>query len=263
MKFDMHCHTKAGSIDSKVSVEKFIEILKNKGFDGMLVTDHDSYKGYKYWAENRHRMPSKDFIVLKGIEYDTKDAGHFIVIMPDRVNLRVLQIRGMSVEMLTRIVHHFGGILGPAHPFGVRSSSAMFFKKLGECPQLIKQFDFLEGFNTCESIKSNQLAQILGKKYSLPCTGGSDSHVEQYVGMAYTEFDAKIKCNNDLIRAIKENKISSFGGTERRHTKKAKHKNAFYGVWGFKAYNRGLGFLFTPFRSRGIRKLATNTTFVK
>ena len=38
MKFDMHCHTKAGSIDAKVPLERYIEILKEKGFGGMLVT---------------------------------------------------------------------------------------------------------------------------------------------------------------------------------------------------------------------------------
>ena len=30
MKFDMHCHTKAGSIDSKISIERYIELLQEK-----------------------------------------------------------------------------------------------------------------------------------------------------------------------------------------------------------------------------------------
>ena len=126
MKFDMHCHTRAGSIDSKVETARYIELLKEQGFDGMLITDHDSYKGYYDWLSTRDSMPDeiKDFVVLKGVEYDTKDAGHFIVILPDHVHLHVLQIRGMSVENLVKIVHGVGGILGPAHPFGARSSSA-------------------------------------------------------------------------------------------------------------------------------------------
>ncbi|MDD4376723.1 MAG: PHP domain-containing protein [Eubacteriales bacterium] len=256
MKFDMHCHTKAGSIDSKVSIENYINILKEKGFDGLLVTDHDSYKGYKYWKNNKEAMKHQDFVVLQGVEYDTRDAGHFLVIMPDDVHLRVLQIRGMSVDMLTKIVHHFGGILGPAHPFGVRSSSAMFFNKMKKNPHIINDFDFLEGFNTCESPESNRVAQLLAKRYDKPCTGGSDSHEEKYVGMAYTEFDADIRCNDDLIAAIKNGDILGFGGTEREYTKKAKHKNAFYGVWGFKAYNWSLGLLYTPYRQHKIKKLA-------
>ena len=43
MKFDMHCHTKEGSMDGKVMIEEYIRTLKRKGFGGMLVSDHDSY----------------------------------------------------------------------------------------------------------------------------------------------------------------------------------------------------------------------------
>lgn len=85
MKFDMHCHTREGSIDSHVAIREYITILKSRGFGGMLVTDHDSYRGYRYWEKHQDTMPD-DFVVLKGIEYDTRDAGHFIVIMPDGVN---------------------------------------------------------------------------------------------------------------------------------------------------------------------------------
>ena len=47
MKFDMHCHTKEGSMDGKVMIEEYIRTLKRKGFGGMLVSDHDSYDGYR------------------------------------------------------------------------------------------------------------------------------------------------------------------------------------------------------------------------
>ena len=45
MKIDMHCHVKEGSIDSRVGIEEYIEILKKKGFQGMVITDHDTYNG--------------------------------------------------------------------------------------------------------------------------------------------------------------------------------------------------------------------------
>lgn len=254
MKFDMHCHTKAGSIDSIISIDKYIELLKAEGFDGMLVTDHDSYRGYYNWLENRHKHP--DFVVLKGVEYDTKDAGHFIVIMPDKVNLKVLKTRGMSIDTLEKVVHTYGGVLGPAHPFGPRSSSAMLFKKMFQSPELIKKFDFVEGFNVCETIKSNQLAQHLALAYNLPCIGGSDSHKAEYVGMGFTEFDQEVRSNDDMIRCIKEGHIAAFGGTEREWLKKHKKRNSFYATWGFRAYNRSLGFLFTPLRKHRINKLS-------
>ena len=37
MKFDLHCHTKEGSIDAKLPIEEYIKILISKGFDGCLV----------------------------------------------------------------------------------------------------------------------------------------------------------------------------------------------------------------------------------
>lgn len=255
MRFDMHCHTKAGSIDSKLPIERYIQILQDHDFDGMLVTDHDSYRGYKYWSENRDKMP-EDFVVLEGVEYDTKDAGHFIVIMPDDVHLRILQIRGMKLETLIQVVHHFNGILGPAHPFGARSSSAMFFKYMRRNPDIMKSFDFFEGFNTCETPHANEAAQELAEKYGKPCTGGSDSHKKDYVGMAFTEFDRDIKCNNDLIKCIKEGGISAFGGTERVFLRKHKKRNSFFATYGFRTYNRSLGLIYSPYRSRKISKLA-------
>ena len=33
MKFDMHCHTKEGSMDGKVPIDDFIAELIRKGFD--------------------------------------------------------------------------------------------------------------------------------------------------------------------------------------------------------------------------------------
>ena len=46
MIFDMHCHTAEGSPDAVVSIEATIRELRRKGYDGMLVTDHNSYKGH-------------------------------------------------------------------------------------------------------------------------------------------------------------------------------------------------------------------------
>lgn len=254
MKFDMHCHTKVGSIDAKIPIERYIELLKERGFDGMLVTDHDTYKGYRYWAENC-REKTENFTVLAGVEYDTKDAGHMLVIMPDGIFLPVLRIRGMSVSMLEKVVHSYGGILGPAHPYGARANSALSLGKLHRDSALIEKFDFVEGFNTCETHLANQAAQRLAKKYGKPCLGGSDSHKEEYVGMAFTLFDRPITNNNTLIACIKEQGVEAFGGKERKFLPKHRKKHSFAATWGFKAYNRSLGAIYSPYRAHKLRKL--------
>ena len=252
----MHCHTRAGSIDARLPIDEYIRLLKAKGFAGMLVTDHTSYKGYRCWHRN-HAADTADFVVLKGIEYDTRDAGHFIVIMPDDVHLKLLQLRGLSIRQLEKLVHRFGGILGPAHPFGPRSSSAMFGFTMRRHPEIIETFDFVEGFNTCERPHANHFAQYIAKKYGKPCIGGSDSHKAEYVGSAYTAFSEPITCNNDLIMAIKEHRIAGYGGTEREYLKKHRKRHSFAATWGFKTYNRSLGFLISPYRYYKYKKSAT------
>ena len=66
MKIDMHCHVKEGSIDSRVGIEEYITILKEHGFQGMVITDHDTYNGYRYWKKNLKGKKHTDFVVLKG-----------------------------------------------------------------------------------------------------------------------------------------------------------------------------------------------------
>ena len=73
MRFDLHCHVKGGFIDSRVTLERFIELLQIQDFDGMMITDHDSYRACRYWDRIKDDTKYKDFVVLRGIEYDTRD----------------------------------------------------------------------------------------------------------------------------------------------------------------------------------------------
>ena len=246
MKFDLHCHTKEGSLDAKVSVREYADRFMALGYDGFMISDHNSYRGCKAWDEIKGEPKYESFTVIRGIEYDTKDAGHVLVIMPDELYLPILRVRGMRLSKLTKLVHAYGGILGLAHPFGVSSSSAMGFKLMDM--ELIQHLDFIETFNTCEFPESNSNAAILAQRYGLPTFAGSDSHVTDYIGMAATEIAAEIHCNNDLIEAVKSGAAITADGTERGITKKAMRKEHWTGIWGFKLYNRGIGKLVCPYR---------------
>ena len=200
MKFDLHCHTKAGSIDAKVPLSRYIELLKAQGFSGMLVTDHDSYKGYRQWKEEENSVP--DFVVLEGVEYDTKDAGHILVIMPETVKLPILELRGLPVQFLIDIVHKNGGILGPAHPCGEKYLSITNTRKHRNQLAVMDRFDFLEGFNACESPESNAMAQQIAEQFGKPAFGGSDAHKEDCIGLGATEFATPVTCESDLIALV-------------------------------------------------------------
>jgi hypothetical protein len=221
MRFDMHCHTKEGSIDGKVPISEYIELLKSKGFDGMLVTDHDSYNGYRRYRDHI-KDKLTDFTVLKGIEYDTLDAGHILIILPEKIKLPLMECRGLPVKVLQDVVHRHNGILGPAHPCGERHLSITRTRAYKRNPDIMKNFDFIEGFNSCESPESNAEAHRLASQYGLPMFGGSDSHHCDCVGTAYTEFESCISKESDLIDLVRSKSTINCGGEYYHGTVKGK-----------------------------------------
>lgn len=242
MKLDMHCHTKEGSPDSKVELLNNVEILRQRGFQGMLITDHDSYKAYRYYQKLPHKP--KDFVILKGIEYDTIDAGHMLIIMPTDVKLPVLELRGLPIMLLIEIVHHYGGIIGPAHPCGEKFLSICNTLRGKLAGNIYRKFDFIEGYNACEDADSNIRAMRIAEEYDLPCFGGSDSHKPDGVGFGYTILQENISDETDLINYIRSGKSTLAGGIHYEHTTKAKlgrvNKVLVYSFW---FYNRAMALL--------------------
>jgi len=212
MKLDMHCHVKEGSPDSKVSLDEYITILKANGFNGMLITDHDTYDAYRHWKKNMKDKVHQDFVVLKGIEYDTRDGGHILVIMPQGVKMRLLELKGLPVSVLIDLVHANGGILGPAHPCGERYMSFTNTKRYYKNPEIMKRFDFVEVFNACEPLESNEKAAKLANKYGKIGIGGSDAHNPTAVGMGYTELPEYVSCETDLITLFRKKVKVEAGG---------------------------------------------------
>lgn len=221
MKFDMHCHTKEGSLDGKLSLEENILRLQELGYSGMLLTDHNSYKAHRYYVKHlKSKYP--DFTVLKGIEYDTLDAGHVLIILPTGVHVPLFELRGLPVGLLIDMVHHFGGILGPAHPCGEKYLSFTNTRRGRKMPQILKRFDFIETFNACETTHSNLKAQMLAKTYNKPGVGGSDSHRFNCAGMGYTILPDTIHSETDFINHMLSAQVTETGGQYYAHTTKKK-----------------------------------------
>lgn len=254
MKFDLHCHTKEGSVDAKVSIFDFANKLIDLGFDGMLVTDHNSYKGYDAWEANADNIKlNGPFVMLKGLEYDTGDGGHFICILPDKVKTRMLEARGMKVKDLVKVVHRLGGVLGPAHPYDTGYYAYMHTRASRKDPFLIKKFDFIEGFNSCAKPFSNVQSRILAILHKKVMTAGSDSHKIEVVGTAFTEIDYPITCNDDLIKAIKSHARTRI--TEEIYETMHAHVNIIIeklGIAGYVVYNKAGAARYHHIRKRHI-----------
>ena len=253
MKFDMHCHTREGSIDGSLPLLENIEILKSKGYQGMLITDHDSYHAYEYWEELT-RKP--DFTVLRGIEYDTFEAGHMLVILPSGVRPKVVGLRGLPVRALADTVHRYGGIIGPAHPYGERFQSYVNTRYGRRHMEMIRDFDFIEAFNACEDGASNAAAGALAKLYGKPVFGGSDSHRTDAAGMGYTVINENIGNETDLIAYIRSGKPTEAGGQFYKHTARSKIGKVHYLFnYLFWAYNKSMAIAETPRRTKAIHRI--------
>ena len=178
----------------------------------MLVTDHNSYDGYRAWKNQVKDGTAQDFVVLKGIEYDTINAGHMIVVMPEKVKPRILEVRGMPVSLLITIVHVYGGIVGPAHPCGEKYMSfgrTKVFRRQKD--SLMRRFDFVETFNadkiTCES----DLIAAVRRKAPIRAGG------EYYHGTTKEKIGA---ANNVLVYSFwLYNKTSGLLRAHKRHAK--------------------------------------------
>lgn len=254
VRFDMHCHTAEGSTDAKVGVLDYIELLKKRGFGGMLVTDHDSYNGYKAYMRQRDKV--KNFVVIRGIEYDTADYGHFLIVLPSDTPEEVYDLfehRGMALIRVLRIVHNFGGIIGPAHPYGEKFMSFGTTRKLGVIEHRLyaQHFDFIEGYNCCESDKRNRMARRLAAAYDIPLFGGSDAHNAKCIGLAGTYLPDYIDSEDKLIKYIENGNHPEVGGN--RYPKTLKDKIGPAGkflTYGFFFYNLYGAFINYPARCR-------------
>ncbi len=239
MRFDMHCHTKEGSLDGKVTLEDEIARLKELGYDGMLVSDHNSFKAYRQYTRHTDRDEEDDFVLLRGVEYDTSDAGHILVIMPTDTVSPILEMRGLPVRLLIEIVHSSHGILGPAHPCGEKYLSLTNCKYYHKHPEVIDKFDFAEVFNSCVTAEANEKAAALAAEHHLPGTAGSDSHKIDCLGLAYTDFDQPIHNETELIDYIKGSPHITCGGSHYDGSTRD-HLGVFYDflLWLFYLYNR-------------------------
>lgn len=241
--YDCHCHVHEGSLDSLVKVKEYVEKLIEKGFSGCIITDHNSFKGYEYYVDNL-KDKYKDFYVFKGIEYDTTDAGHMLVIMPSAYKSNLLETRGLKLEELIEYVHKHKGIIGPAHPFYEPFLAIFKTGKYQKCFDICKKFDFLEGYNATEKEECNGKARQLAKQYGIPSLGGSDAHNIETCGLGYTVFKEKIKEVDELIKYIKDKRKTIALGT--RYCKTTREKLGKYNkilVYGFYPYNKFLALL--------------------
>jgi predicted metal-dependent phosphoesterase TrpH len=197
LKLDLHIHSQY-SEDGEGTPKEIIKVLQKKGLNGMAITDHNSIKG----SLTALKESSRDFIVIPGVEISTND-GHLLAL-----NIKEEIPRNLSVEETVEKIIDIGGT--PIVPHLLRSMSGIKEEKL----KIIKdKIPAIEVLNACSVPQSNLKVAKIAKKYDLGGTGGSDSHIPNYVGFAYTVFDTTDLSIDNLLDEINKKKTWAGGTT--------------------------------------------------
>ena len=194
LKIDLHVHT-CYSGDTATTLEEVVTYAKGRGLDGIAITDHGTVAGALELLKNT------DLLVIPGIEVETL-CGHIL-------GLNVTQPipQGLSASETVERIHGSGGITIIAHPFAAFKSRW----KLRVLSSL--KVDAIEVKNSSNFpfLLTTYLNERLAGRLNLPQTAGSDAHIPQAIGTAYTLIEADSELE-EIVQAIKRGAVTPCGG---------------------------------------------------
>lgn len=189
LKFDLHVHT-VSSYDGHTRREDLAGIIRKRNLDGVALTEHNRFDPAKL----------EGALVLPAVEISTQ-AGHIIGLGAHEL----IPSRLPPDETIQRI-HEQGGVAIIPHPYD----------PVCECVKIARltvRPDAVETVNAdaLSFYVSNWLARKDAQKFKLPQVGGSDSHIPETIGDAYTVIDTASSNLNDILDAIRAGRVRAEG----------------------------------------------------
>jgi predicted metal-dependent phosphoesterase TrpH len=188
---DLHVHSTYSS-DSIITPKEVVLYAKKRGLNAVAVTDHNQVEGARKIARET------DFLIIPGTEISSLD-GHIV-----GLNVQEVIPKGLNADETVDRIHQQGGVAIACHPF-------VFFKGcVGK--HVTKKFDAVETKNASSfpyksaSRKADALADRLG----LPKVAGTDAHIGQAIGWAYTMVEAEPDAEA-ILKAIVAGRCQPFG----------------------------------------------------
>jgi len=193
LKLDLHVHTNRSS-DAFTSPQQLATICRDRGLDGLAITDH-----------NVLAVDSSDeLLILPGIEISTRD-GHLI-----GLGLSETVPRGLSADETLRRIKALHGVSIVPHPYDLLRSSVR--------PHTLEvRPDAIEVINSSSFLHSItwKRARKFAEKENYAMTAGSDSHIPQTIGRAYTEIESRSKDNESVLAALRSGSMNPVGSPVR------------------------------------------------
>jgi predicted metal-dependent phosphoesterase TrpH len=195
-RIDLHLHTTL-SLDSTVTWNDATTGCWRTGLDGFAATNHETLTKIPESILN-----DSGLIVLPGIEI--KAEGIHI----GAFDIQELVEKRLSLAETVDRIHDQGGIAVICHAHSVLRTW-MDRKKVEEAG-----FDLVEVANAYQFPYGmmTERNRSLAEKINCPQTGGSDSHIPQTVGRAYTILEVKERSPEGVLDALRKGRCRGEGG---------------------------------------------------
>ena len=213
--YELHSHTNAASLCSIVEPEEYIRFYIDKGYSGMVVTDHfyhgntsvnrrlpwdmfiDEYcEGYN---RAKREGDKHGFVVLFGFEQkfcDGNDEYIVLGISPEWLKNHS-EIRDMKRTEFFETIKKAGGFVIQAHPFRER-----FY--ISDIRLSLDYVDAIEVLNLGDTDEQSRRSYEYAKNLGLPMTGGTDIHsIENRDEVGGLAFEKKVNTIEEFIEEIK------------------------------------------------------------
>ncbi|MGP6139892.1 CehA/McbA family metallohydrolase [Jeotgalibaca sp. A127] len=172
---ELHSHTNHS--DAHFTVAELCQEASNFGYDGLILTDHNTASGY---PEFKKLADEKGLVTMRGIEWTTY-FGHMLVHGADYlVDWRDAQ--PTTIDYHIQEVKNAGGLVGIAHPYAIGSPMCTGCHWSFEVENW-KNVDYIEIWNeVCpdESLSSWEAyarwTHLLDQGYRISASAGRDWH---------------------------------------------------------------------------------------
>ncbi|GMQ62660.1 PHP domain-containing protein [Vallitalea maricola] len=220
-KYDLHVHTKETSPCSHVAAADMIEVYRDNGYSGVVITDHyrpvffntsefatweekveDFLRGYR---NAKYQGDKYDMDVLLGIELafnNTKTNDFLIYGITEEILMKSKDLLNMGFEGLSKFCRENNLLFYQAHPLR------------GYCHlEDIALLDGVEVHNGNSRHDShNDEIEVIASKNDLYMISGSDFHEYGDENNGGILTSNRIKTNNNLIKVLKSKDYTLFRG---------------------------------------------------
>lgn len=189
---DFHVHTNFSS-DCNVSPQDVVRIAKQRGLNGVAITDHNNIDGA---LRMKAKFTSEDFVVIVGEEIRTREGEIVGLFLGEEIP------PGLPVEESVRQIQSQEGMVCVGHPFCRFRRSRL---ELGALMEIIEKVDAVEVYNSRTIFNAdNRKAWRFAKTHGKLMIVGSDGHTPLEYGRSHTRmlpFNNVEECKRNLLSA--------------------------------------------------------------